>query len=160
MSAILKFNFQQRKQLRFSEINYQNYKKKKMHVTTTFSLKQGETRTNSVPIPHPLKPSHTFFSSNLWSEFSQCYCIVTSECHISPESLCRELSKITHNFDLVAMAKLLVPWLAKHGNGCIYLTKYRILTILGWYVRYDNTHITMSPDFYTVAMVTRHRPIR
>ena len=26
-----------------------------MHVTTTFSLKQGETRTNSVPIPHPLK---------------------------------------------------------------------------------------------------------
>ena len=25
-----------------------------LHVTTTFSLKQGETRTNSVPIPHPL----------------------------------------------------------------------------------------------------------
>ena len=28
-----------------------------MHVTTTFSLKQGKTRTNSVPIPHPLKLS-------------------------------------------------------------------------------------------------------
>ena len=26
-----------------------------LHVATTFSLKQGETRTNSVPIPHPLK---------------------------------------------------------------------------------------------------------
>ena len=25
-----------------------------LHVTTTFSLKQGETRTNNVPIPHPL----------------------------------------------------------------------------------------------------------
>ena len=25
-----------------------------LHVTTTFSLKQGETRTNIVPIPHPL----------------------------------------------------------------------------------------------------------
>ena len=25
-----------------------------LHVTTTFSLKQGEKRTNSVPIPHPL----------------------------------------------------------------------------------------------------------
>ena len=25
-----------------------------LHVTTTFSLKQGETRTNSVPIPNPL----------------------------------------------------------------------------------------------------------
>ena len=24
------------------------------HVTTKFSIKQGETRTNSVPIPHPL----------------------------------------------------------------------------------------------------------
>ena len=29
-----------------------------MHVTTTFSLKQGETRTSSGPIPHPL--SHGF----------------------------------------------------------------------------------------------------
>ena len=26
-----------------------------LHVTTTFSLKQGETRTSSEPIPHPLK---------------------------------------------------------------------------------------------------------
>ena len=26
-----------------------------LHVTTTFSLKQGETRTSSGPIPHPLK---------------------------------------------------------------------------------------------------------
>ena len=57
MSAILKFDFQKRKQLRFSEVNDLNYKKKNpiLHVTTTFSLKQEETRTNSVPIPHPLK---------------------------------------------------------------------------------------------------------
>ena len=57
MSAILKFDFQKRKQLRFSEVNYLNYTKKTnpiLHVTTTFSLKQGETRTNSVPIPQPL----------------------------------------------------------------------------------------------------------
>ena len=26
-----------------------------LHVTTKFSLKQGETRTNSIPIPHPLR---------------------------------------------------------------------------------------------------------
>ena len=52
MSAILKFDFQKRKQLRFSEVNYLNYTKKDtiLHVTTTFSLKQGETRTNIVPI--------------------------------------------------------------------------------------------------------------
>ena len=42
MSTILKFDFQNRKQLRFSEVNYPNYKKKKkkkdpiLHVTTTF----------------------------------------------------------------------------------------------------------------------------
>ena len=64
MSAILKFDFQKRKQLRFSEVNYINYKKKKkkkkkkkdpiLHVTTTFPLKQGKTRTNSVPIAHAL----------------------------------------------------------------------------------------------------------
>ena len=56
MSAILKFDFQKRKQLRFSEVKYLNYTKKDpiLHLTTTFSLKQGETRTSSGPIPHPL----------------------------------------------------------------------------------------------------------
>ena len=58
MSAILKFDFQKRKQLRFCKVNYLNYtkkkKKKNLHVATTFSLKQGETRTSHEPIPHPL----------------------------------------------------------------------------------------------------------
>ena len=55
MSAILKFDFQKRKQLRFSEVNYKATKKDPiLHVTTIFSLKQGETRTSSGPIPHPL----------------------------------------------------------------------------------------------------------
>ena len=56
MSAILKFDFPKIKQLRFSEVNYLNYTKKDpiLHVTTTFSLNQGETRTSSGPIPHPL----------------------------------------------------------------------------------------------------------
>ena len=55
MSAILKFDFQKRKQLRFSEVYYLNYTKKNtiLHVTTTFSLKQGETRTSSGPTSHP-----------------------------------------------------------------------------------------------------------
>ena len=62
MSAILKFDFQKRKQLRFPEVNYLNKLHKKdqiLHVATTFSLKQyeqGETRTSHGPIPHPLKP--------------------------------------------------------------------------------------------------------
>ena len=56
MSAILKFDFQKREQLRISEVNYLNYTKKDpiLHVATTFSLKQGETRTSHGPIPHPL----------------------------------------------------------------------------------------------------------
>ena len=47
---------QKRKQLRFSEVNYLNYTKKTqfLHVTAVFSLKRGETRTSSGPIPHPL----------------------------------------------------------------------------------------------------------
>ena len=57
MSAILKFDFKKRKQLRFSEVNYLNCTKKDpiLHVATTFSLKQGETRTSHGPIPHPLR---------------------------------------------------------------------------------------------------------
>ena len=56
MSAILKFDFQKRKQLRFSEVSYLNYTKKDpiLHVTNAFSPKQGETRTSGGPIPHPL----------------------------------------------------------------------------------------------------------
>ena len=56
MSATLKFDFQKREQLRFPEENYLNYTKKDpiLHVATTFSLKQGETRTSHGPIPHPL----------------------------------------------------------------------------------------------------------
>ena len=57
MSAILKFDFQKREQLRFSEAIYLNYTKKTqfLHMATTFSLKQGETRTSHGPIPHPRK---------------------------------------------------------------------------------------------------------
>ena len=56
MSAILKFDFQKRKQLRFSEVKLSKLHKKDpmLHMTTTFSLKQWETRTN-IPIPHPLR---------------------------------------------------------------------------------------------------------
>ena len=56
MSAILKYDFQKRKQLYFSEVKYLKLHKKDpiLHVTTTFSLKQGETRTSSRPIPRPL----------------------------------------------------------------------------------------------------------
>ena len=60
MSAILKFDFQKRKQLLFSEVNYLNDTKKDrtLHVATTFSLKQVETRTSSGPTPHPLSTSN------------------------------------------------------------------------------------------------------
>ena len=51
MSAILKFDFQKRKQLRFSEVLSKLHKKDTLlHVTATFSLKQGKTRT---------EPTHT-----------------------------------------------------------------------------------------------------
>ena len=73
MSTILKFDFQKRKQLCFSEVNYLNYTKKDpgLHVTTTVSLKQEETRTSSGPIPHPL--------SKIIMLFRRTGCILPSE---------------------------------------------------------------------------------
>ena len=58
MSAILKFDFQKREQLYFSEELSKLHKKDQtVHVATTFSLKQGETRTSHGPIPYPLSLS-------------------------------------------------------------------------------------------------------
>ena len=59
MSAISKFDLKKKpEQLHFSEENYLNYTKHTiLHVTNTFSLKQGQTRarTSSGPITLPLK---------------------------------------------------------------------------------------------------------
>ena len=57
MSAILKFDFQKREQLRFfcSKLSKLYKKDPILHVPTTSSLKQGETRTSHGPIPHPLR---------------------------------------------------------------------------------------------------------
>ena len=63
MSAILKFDFQKRKQLRFSEVNYLNYTKTPSFACDNYifpktrrnknkqwtHLKQGETRTTVDP---------------------------------------------------------------------------------------------------------------
>ena len=56
MSAILKFDFQERKQLHFSGENYLNYTKKDtiLDATITLFLKQRETRTGFGPICDPL----------------------------------------------------------------------------------------------------------
>ena len=52
MSAILKFDFQKETITFFWSKLFKLHKKDPiLHVTTTFSLKQGET---SRPIPHPL----------------------------------------------------------------------------------------------------------
>ena len=55
MSAILKFDFQKKNTITFfwSKLSKLHKKDPILHVITTFSLKQEETRTNSVPIPHP-----------------------------------------------------------------------------------------------------------
>ena len=55
MSAILKL-ISKKKTITFfwSKLTKLHKKDPVLHVTTTFSLKQGEIRTNSVPIPHPL----------------------------------------------------------------------------------------------------------
>ena len=71
MSAILKFDFQKREQLRFflSKLSKLHKKDPILHVATTFSQKQGETRTSHGPIPHPLSKSETICYNNqeTWS---------------------------------------------------------------------------------------------
>ena len=56
MSAILKFDFTKKKTITFlwSKLSKLHKKDPILHVATTFSLKQGETRTSRGPIPHPL----------------------------------------------------------------------------------------------------------
>ena len=54
MSAILKVDLKKKKEIRFSEVNYQTYTKTPNFACDNYiSLKQGETTTNSGPIPHP-----------------------------------------------------------------------------------------------------------
>ena len=55
MSAILKFDFQKREQLRFSEVSYLNYSKKDpiLHMATTFSLNKGKQEQAMDPFHTP-----------------------------------------------------------------------------------------------------------
>ena len=55
MSAILKFDFQKREQLGFSEVNYLNYTKKHpiLHVAATFSLNKGKQEQAMDPFHTP-----------------------------------------------------------------------------------------------------------
>ena len=57
MSTILKFDFQRKKTITFfwSKLSKIHKKDPILHVATTFSLKQGETRTKCVTIPHLLR---------------------------------------------------------------------------------------------------------
>ena len=55
MNAILKFDFKKKKITFFwSRLSNLHKKDPIFNVATTFSLKQGETRTSHGPIPHPL----------------------------------------------------------------------------------------------------------
>ena len=55
MSAILKFDFQKRKQLRFSEENYINYTKKAQFCMwqLCFPLNKGKQEQRVYPFPTP-----------------------------------------------------------------------------------------------------------
>ena len=58
--------FPKKKTIKFfwSKLSKLHKKDSILHVTTTFSLKQGKTRTNSVPIPHPLIAQYNLSITN------------------------------------------------------------------------------------------------
>ena len=106
MRAILKFDFQKRQQLRFSEVNYLNYNKKDpiLHVATTLSLKLGETRTSHEPIPHPLRLL-----------FIKSYCVLATdsiEGYISQIEVSRENTLLS-----LGCSKLKAAHLVNHFPG-------------------------------------------
>ena len=66
MSAILKFDFQKREQLRFSEVNYLNYTKKTEFACGYYIFpKTRENNKKPWTIPHPLKEHWTTSASSL-----------------------------------------------------------------------------------------------
>ena len=82
MSAILKFDFEKRKQLHFLEESYLKYTKKDpiLHVTITVSLKHGQTIRSSGPIWVPLKLTMTDTCAAAY--FTRLVCIGFSELSI------------------------------------------------------------------------------
>ena len=70
MSAILKFDFQERTITFFwGKLSKLHKKDPILHVATIFSLKQGETRTSHGPIPHPLKGIFLLIDMLFWEQF-------------------------------------------------------------------------------------------
>ena len=63
MSAILKTDFQK------SKVSKLHKKDPILQVPTTFFLKQGETRTSSGPIPHPLNLRVYFTLLDMHTDF-------------------------------------------------------------------------------------------
>ena len=58
-----------------------------LHVTATLSLKQGETRTNIVPIPHPLteeEEGEKDIDGESGVDISRGHSLVQSDVHVNP----------------------------------------------------------------------------
>ena len=70
MSAILKFDFQKKRTITFLGGKLCKLHKKDpiLYVATTFSLKQGETRTSHGPIPHPLNKIYNVELSTVYNQ--------------------------------------------------------------------------------------------
>ena len=79
MSAILKFDFQKKRTITFfwRQLSKLHRKDPILHLATTFSLKQGETRTSHGPIQHPLS-----WQLTLMLTLMQTNCYFTAEVKI------------------------------------------------------------------------------
>ena len=82
MSAILKFDFQKREQLRFSEVNYLNYTKKTqfcIHVATTNVFPRTRGNKNK-PWTHST-PLFNCCITDLWLSHRSLFCITMKSWH-------------------------------------------------------------------------------
>ena len=91
MSAILKFDFQKGKQLRFSEVYYLNYIKRPNFVCDNYIFPKGKQEqavpASSGPIPHPLTMVVTV--NSVWPGS----CFLPFNCYIFEKSGCKKKKK-------------------------------------------------------------------
>ena len=78
----------------WSKLSKQHKKDPILHVATTFSLKQGETRTSLGPIPHPLRSSLT---CNLWILYPILYRLNCSDNNLCYHYMLKCISTLPKN---------------------------------------------------------------
>ena len=166
MSAILKFDFPKREQLRFSEVNYLNHTK-----TTQFCMWQlhfpwnkGKTRTSHGPIPQPLtltlkkkKWFFVYFFFFFWNRSAVISVMMPSSANYT--SLAQHQSLLAQRW---VNLKTVCQWSKKSTHTCVLLFSMfesilPALWLFFWQLnKSNNWPDRIEPHGYSDFMNARH----